>query len=79
MPRPAEPGDADAAGSPRRVTAQRRAATLLSAEGTGVDVTVSLGCSTLPPGESPDSMVQREDTALYAARRKGRHRLDMAG
>ncbi|MFP3923727.1 hypothetical protein [Pseudomonas sp. W5-36] len=79
MPRPAEPGDADAVGSPRRVTAQRRTATLLSAEGTGVDLAVSLGCSTLPPGESPDSMVQREDTALYAARRKGRHRLDTAG
>jgi diguanylate cyclase (GGDEF)-like protein len=44
-----------------------------------VELTVSLGCSTLLPGESCDSMLRRADTALYAAKRQGRNRLEMAG
>lgn len=44
-----------------------------------LEPTISLGCSTLLPGESPDSLLRRADTALYAARRQGRNRVEMAG
>ncbi|APC18226.1 hypothetical protein BLL42_21780 [Pseudomonas frederiksbergensis] len=50
-----------------------------SADGTPVGLTVSLGCSTLLPGESADSLLRRADSALYVAKREGRNRLAMAG
>lgn len=50
-----------------------------SADGNRVELTVSLGCSTLLPGESADSLLRRADSALYVAKREGRNRLAMAG
>jgi diguanylate cyclase (GGDEF)-like protein len=49
------------------------------AEGKIIELTVSLGCSTLLPGESAESLLRRADSALYVAKREGRNRLTMAG
>jgi len=48
-------------------------------DGHRIVLTVSLGCSTLLPGESSDSLLRRADSALYVAKREGRNRLTMAG
>ena len=50
-----------------------------AADGKSIELTVSLGCSTLLPGESADSLLRRADNALYVAKRAGRNRLAMAG
>ncbi|VVO36646.1 GGDEF domain-containing protein [Pseudomonas fluorescens] len=44
-----------------------------------VELTVSLGCSTLLPAESAESLLRRADSALYVAKRQGRNQLAMAG
>eukprot|EP01133_Synstelium_polycarpum_P005091 gene5091-5911_t len=44
-----------------------------------IELTVSLGCSTLLAGESAESLLRRADSALYVAKREGRNRLAMAG
>ncbi|MEB0108578.1 GGDEF domain-containing protein [Pseudomonas sp. MH9.3] len=44
-----------------------------------IDLTVSLGCSTLLAAESAESLLRRADNALYVAKREGRNRLAMAG
>lgn len=49
------------------------------ADGILIELTVSLGCSTLLPGESAESLLRRADSALYVAKREGRNRLAMAG
>ncbi|MBX9404226.1 GGDEF domain-containing protein [Pseudomonas baetica] len=49
------------------------------ADGQLIELTVSLGCSTLLPGESAESLLRRADSALYVAKREGRNRLAMAG
>jgi len=50
-----------------------------SVNGTDIELTVSLGCSTLLPGETAEALVRRADSALYVAKREGRNRLAMAG
>ncbi|WP_268797338.1 GGDEF domain-containing protein [Pseudomonas huanghezhanensis] len=47
-------------------------------EGNPLALTVSIGCSTLLPGESTDSLICRADAALYVAKRQGRNRLEVA-
>ena len=49
------------------------------ADGKLIELTVSLGCATLLPGESVESLLRRADSALYVAKREGRNRLAMAG
>ena len=49
------------------------------ADGNAIELTVSLGCSTLLPGESAESLLRRAASALYVAKREGRTRLAMAG
>ena len=49
------------------------------ADGRSIELTVSLGCSTLLPGESAESLLRRADNELYVAKREGRNRLAMAG
>ncbi|MDR6605596.1 GGDEF domain-containing protein [Pseudomonas synxantha] len=49
------------------------------ADGHTIVLTVSIGCSTLLPGESAESLLRRADSALYVAKREGRNRLKMAG
>ncbi|MCY1526913.1 diguanylate cyclase (GGDEF) domain protein [compost metagenome] len=52
---------------------------LAQGQGQPIDLSISLGCSTLLPGESADSLLRRADNALYVAKRDGRNRLTMAG
>ncbi len=48
-------------------------------QGHPIELSISLGCASLLPGESVDSLLRRADNALYAAKRSGRNRLTMAG
>lgn len=44
----------------------------------GMDISASLGCACLQPGEALDDLLRRADDALYAAKRAGRDRLSLA-
>lgn len=48
-------------------------------ENRAIELSVSLGCASLLPGESMDSLLRRADNALYVSKREGRNRLSMAG
>lgn len=48
-------------------------------ENRAIEMSVSLGCATLLPGESMESLLRRADSALYVSKRDGRNRLSMAG
>lgn len=48
-------------------------------ENRAIELSVSLGCACLLPGESMDSLLRRADNALYVSKRDGRNRLSMAG
>ncbi|OHC22199.1 MAG: hypothetical protein A3J71_05475 [Pseudomonadales bacterium RIFCSPHIGHO2_02_FULL_60_43] len=48
-------------------------------ENRAIELSVSLGCATLLPGESMESLLRRADNALYVSKRDGRNRLSMAG
>ncbi len=47
-------------------------------EGKAIAVTVSVGVAEALPGESEDQLLRRGDDALYAAKRNGRNRIELA-
>jgi diguanylate cyclase (GGDEF)-like protein len=49
-----------------------------SAFSPGMNVTISAGVATLAPGEAPDALLARADSALYAAKARGRNRIASA-
>jgi len=49
-----------------------------SAFSPGMRVTISAGVATLKPDETPDTFLARADTALYAAKARGRNRIASA-
>jgi diguanylate cyclase len=38
-------------------------------------ITVSIGVAALRPGETPQALIERADSCLYAAKRSGRNRV----
>ncbi|MDO9561908.1 MAG: GGDEF domain-containing protein, partial [Bradyrhizobium sp.] len=49
-----------------------------SAFSPGMQVTISAGIATLKPAETPDLILARADSALYAAKARGRNRIASA-
>ncbi len=57
---------------------QRIAATPIEGDGQHIAVTLSFGISEYDSAELPDQTVHRADTALYAAKHRGRNRVEVA-
>jgi diguanylate cyclase (GGDEF)-like protein len=49
-----------------------------SALSSGMTVTISAGVATLAPDETPETLLARADSALYAAKERGRNRIASA-
>jgi len=58
----------------RRAVMQRDLMKRSTGENLG-HVTISLGVATLRPGDTPQSLIERADNCLYAAKRNGRNRV----
>jgi diguanylate cyclase (GGDEF)-like protein len=63
----------------RRINAALRQKLAEGPDGLPAPVTLSIGVSEYIPGEEIDDFIQRADTALYAAKERGRDRLVVAG
>ncbi|MEN1940882.1 diguanylate cyclase [Luteimonas sp. MJ174] len=50
----------------------------LTMDQTQLDCSLSIGLAELAPGESPESLVERADAALYASKQAGRDRLSLS-
>ena len=68
--------DVDETGA--EATAERLRASVGNRPVAGLRVTISAGCATWLPGETPDDILRRADTALYAAKRGGRDQVQRA-
>ena len=68
--------DVDEAGG--QATAERLRASVGGRPVAGLHVTVSAGCATWAPDESPDDLLRRADAALYVAKRGGRDQVAQA-
>jgi two-component system cell cycle response regulator len=68
--------DVDESGA--QATAERLRESVSGRPVAGLRVTVSAGCATWVPGESPDDLLRRADAALYAAKRGGRDQVQVS-
>jgi two-component system, cell cycle response regulator len=68
--------DVDETGA--QATAERLRASVGGRPVAGLRVTVSAGCATWSPDESPDDLLRRADDALYVAKRGGRDQVAQA-
>ena len=68
--------DVDETGA--EATAERLRTSVGGRKVAGLRVTISAGCATWQPGETPDDILRRADAALYAAKRGGRDQVQKA-